>query len=174
MGIEYKAGLLCGMLAGVIVGLLFVVLMKHKKVIDCHFDERQERSRGKAFKYGFFTLAVLTCLYGALDTIIGVPCDTLAGTFLCFAAAMTVFAAVCIREDAYLSLFEKPKKVMALFAGLSAFNLAVCAGYFLDGTMVEEGVLTFRVCNLAVGVMLLVIMGIYAVHLRRQRGEEAE
>ena len=63
---------------------------------------------------------------------------------------------------------------MALFAGLAAFNLAVCAGYFLDGTMVEEGVLTFRVCNLAVGVMLLVIMGIYAVHLRRQRGEEAE
>ena len=174
MNMEYRMGLLCGMLAGVIVGLLFIVLMKHRKVIDCHFDERQERARGKAFKYGFFTLAVLVCLYGVLDIIIGVPCDTLAGTFLCFAAAMTVFAAVCIREDAYLSLYEKPKKVMALFAGLAAFNLAVGAGYFLDGTMVEEGVLTFRVCNLAVGVMLLVIMGIYAVHLRRQRGEEAE
>ena len=174
MSMEYKLGLLCGAVAGVLVGLLFVVLMKSRKVIDCHFDERQERARGQAFKYAFFTLAALLLTYGFLDTILVLPMDTLTGVFLCFCLAMVVFAAVCIRKEAYLSLYEKPGKVMALFGGLAAFNIGIGAVYLLDGSMVREGVLTFRAVNPMVGVMLLLIMAFYAVHLTGRREEEAE
>ena len=174
MSVQYKMGLLLGVLAGVLVGLLFVALMKHKKVIDFHFDERQERARGQAFKYAFFTLAAVSLCYGALDTILGLPCDTLAGMFLCFCAAMLVFAVVCIRKEAYLSLYEKPGRVMALFGGLAAFNIGIGAVYLMQGSMVEDGILTFRACNPAVGVMLLIIMGIYALHLGSRGEEEAE
>ena len=174
MSMEYKMGIFCGALTGVLVGLLFVALMKHKKVIDCHFDERQELARGQAFKYSFFVLMAAVLCYGALDTIFGLPCDTLAGGFICFAAAMTVFAAVCIRKEAYLSLHEKPGKVMALFAGIAAFNISIGAVYLINGSMVENGVLTFRSTNLICGVMLLIIMGIYAVHLMGRKEETEE
>ena len=163
MSMEYKMGIFCGALTGVLVGLLFVALMKHKKVIDCHFDERQELARGQAFKYSFFVLVAAVLCYGALDTIFGLPCDTL-----------TVFAAVCIRKEAYLSLHEKPGKVMALFAGIAAFNISIGAVYLINGSMVENGVLTFRSTNLICGVMLLIIMGIYAVHLMGRKEETEE
>ena len=174
MSMEYKMGLLLGVAAGVLVGCLFVALMKHKKVIDCHFDERQERARGQAFTYAFFTLAAVSLCYGAVDTIMGVPCDTLTALFLCFGIAMVVFAWVCIKKEAYLSLYEKPAKVMALFAGIAAFNLAIGSVYLLEGSMVENGVLTFRACNPIVGVMMLIIMGIYGLHLSGGKEEDTE
>ena len=174
MSLQYKLGLVLGMLVGAGVGILFVWLMKHKKVIDCHFDERQEQARGQAFKYAFFVLAVAFFCYGALDTIIGIPCDTLVGAFICFSLAMLIFAVICIRKEAYLSLYEKPKKVMLLFAGIALFNLAVSAVYLTEGSIVQNGILTFRACNLLVGLMLLIIMAIYALHLCTRRGEEAE
>ena len=171
MSMEYKLGLLCGAGAGVLVGLLFVVLMKSRKVIDCHFDERQERARGQAFKYAFFTLAVLLLTYGFLDTILVLPMDTLAGVFLCFCLAMVVFAAVCIRKEAYLSLYEKPGKVMTLFGLLAALNIGIGAMYCLQGDMVQNGLLSFRAVNPMTGVTLLIIMAVYALHLTG-RGEE--
>ena len=174
MSMEYKLGLLCGAVAGVLVGLLFVVLMKSRKVIDCHFDERQERARGQAFKYAFFTLAALLLTYGFLDTILVLPMDTLTGVFLCFCLAMVVFAAICIRKEAYLSLYEKPGKVMTLFVLLAVLNLGIGAMYLMGGDMVEDGILTFRAVNPMVGVTLLLIMAFYAVHLTGRGEEEAE
>lgn len=174
MSMEYKIGLLFGVLAGVLVSLLFVALMKRKKVIDCHFDERQELARGQAFQYAFFVLASAVLCYGVLDAVFTLPCDTLTGGFICFAVAMTVFAAVCIRKEAYLSLYEKPGKVMALFAAIAAFNIGIGAVHLMNGSMVEDGILNFRATNLICGVMLLVITGIYAAHLVRGKEEEAE
>ena len=174
MRVQYRWGLLCGVVAGVLVSLLFVALMKHKKVIDCHFDERQELARGQAFKYAFFTLAALLLTYGTVDTIFDLPMDTLAGVFLCFCLSMAVFAVICIRKEAYLSLYEKPGKVMALFGGLAALNLGVGAMHLMDGSMVEGGVLTFRAVNPMVGVTFLGIMAVYALHLKGRGEEEAE
>ena len=174
MSMEYKIGLLFGVLAGVLVSLLFVALMKRKKVIDCHFDERQELARGQAFKYAFFVLAALGAVYGALDTIWALPMDTLTGIFACFCLAMVVFAVACIRKEAYLSLYEKPGKVMALFGGIAALNLGIGAMYLMQGSMVEGGVLTFRAVNPLLGVTLLVIMTVYALHLSGREEEEAE
>ena len=174
MRVQYRWGLLCGVVAGVLVSLLFVALMKHKKVIDCHFDERQELARGQAFKYAFFTLAALLLTYGTVDTIFDLPVDTLAGVFLCFCLSMAVFAVICIRKEAYLSLYEKPGKVMALFGFLAALNIGVGAVYCLQGDMVRQGILTFRVVHPMMGVLLLVIMAVYALHLTGRGEEEAE
>ena len=174
MSMEYKIGLLFGVAAGALVGCLFVALMKHRKVIDFHYDERQERARGQAFMYAFFTLTVTALCYGAVDSIVGLPCDTLAALFFCFGVSMVVFAAVCIRKEAYLSLYEKPGKVMMLFGGIAAFNLAIGAVYMMHGSMVENGILTFRACNPTVGVMMLIIMAIYALHLSGRKDDEEE
>ena len=60
---HYHRGILLGISVGLLAGLLLVALLFKKKILDCHFDERQELARGKAFQYGFFSLLISTYAY---------------------------------------------------------------------------------------------------------------
>ena len=171
----YHMGVAVGLTAGIIAGLVFVALLFRKKILDMHFDERQERARGKAFQYGFFTLMISVYVYGVSDLIFGPWCEVLAGATLCVAAGLCVFAITCILKDAYLSLREKPRTIMTMFALLSLINLGFGVMYGVSGGLVENGLLTFRAVNPIVGTATLVILIVYIVnYLLRSREEEAE
>ena len=172
---HYHMGMALGLSAGILAGVLFVALLFKKKILDMHFDERQERARGKAFQYGFFTLLGAAYAYGVSDMLLGRWCDVVAGITLCAALALCVFAITCILKDAYLSLREKPRTVMMMFALLSVINLGIGGVHALSGELVEGGVLTFRAVNPIVGLATLVILIVYIVdYLLRSRDEEAE
>ena len=172
---HYHAGAALGISAGILAGLFVIVLLFKKKVLDMHFDERQERARGKAFQYGFFTLLIAVYAYGVSDVVFGKWCDVLTGVTLCVAAGLCVFAVTCILKDAYLSLREKPRTVMTMFALLSIINLGFGAMHHASPGLVENGVLTFRAVNPIIGFATLVILIVYIVnHLLRSREEEAE
>ena len=172
---NYHTGLALGVAAGILAGLLIVALLFKKKVLDMHFDERQERARGKAFQYGFFTLLVTTYAYGVSDMVLGRWCDVLTGVTICLAVSLCVFAVTCILKDAYLSLREKPRTVMTFFALLSIVNLGLGVMYHISPGLTENGVLTFRAVNPIIGAAVLVILIVYIVnYLLRPRDEEAE
>lgn len=172
---DYHAGVALGISVGILAGLFAVALLFKKKVLDMHFDERQERARGKAFQYGFFTFIITTYAYGLSDVILGTWCDVLAGVTLCLAVSLCVFAVTCILKDAYLSLREKPRTVMTMFALLSLINLGFGGMHAVSPGLVENGVLTFRAVNPIIGFATLVILIVYIVnHLLRSREEEAE
>ena len=171
----YHAGVFFGLIASLLAGIAFIMSLFKKKVLDMHFDERQERARGKAFQYGFFTLLIAAYAYGVSDVLLGRWCDVLTGVTLCIALALCVFAVTCILKDAYLSLREKPRTVMTMFALLSTINLGFGGMYALSGDLVEDGVLTFRAVNPIIGAAVLVILIVYIVnYLLRPRDEEAE
>lgn len=172
---HYHTGIALGIFAGILAGLLLVALLFKKKVLDMHFDERQERARGKAFQYGFFTLLISSYVYGLSDVIFGKWCDVLTGVTICLTIGLCVFAITCILKDAYLSLREKPRTVMTMFALISAINLGFGGMYAVSGDLLENGVLTFRAVNPILGLATLVILIVYIVnHLLRFREEEAE
>ncbi len=169
---EYQIGVIAGLMLGLSAGLGLVAFLFHKKVLDMHFDERQELARGKAYQYGFLTLLVCLFIYGVSDLALGRWCDALAGVTVCAAAGLGVFAVACILKDAYLSLREKPRQVMAMFALIAIANLSLGAAYYASGSLVEDGVLTFRAVNPILGIEILVILAVYvAHHLLRGRGE---
>ena len=171
----HHAGVFVGLAAGLLAGLAFIKFLFKKKVLDMHFDERQERARGKAFQYGFFTLLVTTYAYGLSDMVLGRWCDVLAGVTICLAVSLCVFAVTCILKDAYLSLREKPRTVMTFFALLSIINLGLGVMYHISPGLTENGVLTFRAVNPIIGAAVLVILIVYIVnYLLRPRDEEAE
>ena len=173
MSTEERMGIVVGLTVGLVIGLLFVALLFRKKVLDCTFDERQERARGVAFKYGFFTLMISIYAYGASELAVGRWCDAMTGSCLCVAAGLLVFAVTCILKDAYLSLRERPRRIMTLFVLLTVFNLGVGTEQAVKGKLVEDGVLTFRVTNLVAGALTLVILLIYILNfLLGNRGEE--
>nr|WP_326126737.1 hypothetical protein [uncultured Oscillibacter sp.] len=170
-----EEGMAVGLAAGLTVGLLVVMLLFKKHILDFTFDERQERARGVAFKYGFFALMFAIILYGMLDMVLGRWCDAMAGATLCLCVGITVFAITCILKDAYLSLKESPRYVMTLFAVLSVVNIVLGSIHILDGDMVENGILTFRCTNLVVGLMTTVVLAVYIVNfLLSRRGQEEE
>ena len=173
MGSEERIGIAVAMTVGLAAGLLVVALLFRKKVLDCTFDERQERARGVAFKYGFFTLMISIYAYGASELAVGRWCDAMTGSCLCVAAGLLVFAVTCILKDAYLSLRERPRRIMTLFVLLTVFNLGVGTEQAVKGMLVEDGVLTFRVTNMVAGALTLVILLIYILNfLLGNRGEE--
>lgn len=172
---NYHAGLALGILVGVIAASGLLAFLFKKKVLDCHFDERQERARGKAFQYGFFTLLVASYVYAVSDEVFGRWCEVLTGVTLCIAVSMCVFSVTCILKDAYLSLREKPRQVITMFALLSALNLGVGVMQGLHGDLMEDGVLTIRAVNPIIGFATLVILIVYIVkYFLRNREEEAE
>ena len=167
-------GMALGLMTGIAVGIVVVVLLFKKKVFDCTFDERQERARGVAFKYGFFTLMAALLAYGTSELTLGRWCDAMAGGCLCLALGISVFAVTCILKDAYLSLREKPRQVMTLSVLIAAGNLCIGLVQLRSGHMMEDGVLTFRSTNLIVGAMMLAILAVYLVnYLLRDRDGEA-
>lgn len=170
----YHTGLFLGLLTGMLAGVIVVAILFRKKVLDMHFDERQELARGKAFQYGFCTLTVCLYAYGVTELIAGHWCDVLAGVTICMALSMGVFAVTCICRDAYLSLREKPKQVITMFALLSVINLGFGAMYILDGALVENGVLTFRAVNPIAGLLTLFILIVYVVRTRLHGNGEGE
>ncbi|MCX4371114.1 MAG: hypothetical protein OSJ58_04690 [Dysosmobacter sp.] len=172
---NYHFGMLIGLTLGMAAGFAVVALLVKKKVLDMHFDERQELARGKAFQYGFFTLLIAAYVYGLSDVLLGRWCDVLTGVTLCIALAICVFAITCILKDAYLSLREKPRTIMTFFALLSIINLGFGVMYHISPGLTENGVLTFRAVNPIIGFATLIILVVYVVnYLLSPRDEEAE
>ena len=170
MQMEYAVGVL----VGGVLGLGIVALLFKLKVIDLTFDERQERARGQAYKYGFWTLLGCALLYGFSEVALGRRCDAITGVMLCVAAAMTVFASVCITKDAYLSLKEKPRAVMTLLTVVGVLNLFIGVMNWISGRVVEDGVLTFAAVNGVCGLMALAILAVYLVNALVAKGERGE
>ena len=170
----YNLGMLVGVLAGALVGVGIIALLFKLKVMDLTFDERQERARGQAYKYGFWTLVVCLLLYGFSDMVLGRWCDVITGVMLCVAVAMVVFASVCIVKDAYLSLKEKPRQVMTLLTVISILNLGIGFMNWKHGQVVKDGVLSYSAVNGICGVMILTILVVYVVNYllaKREAGE---
>ena len=170
----YNLGMLVGVLTGALVGVGIIALLFKLKVMDLTFDERQERARGQAYKYGFWTLVVCLLLYGFSDMVLGRWCDVITGVMLCLSGALVVFASVCIVKDAYLSLKEKPRKIMTLLAVVSVLNLAIGAMNWKNGRVVESGVLTYGAVNGICGVITLTILVVYVVNYLLAKREGAE
>ncbi len=171
---EHSVGYILGLLVGVLVSVGLIALLFKMKVMDMTFDERQERARGVAYKYGFFTLLGCLVVYGLSDQVLGRWCDTLTGVMLCICVALTVFASVCITKDAYLSLKEKPRSVMTLFAVIALVNLLIGGVHLANGELVENGVLTGQAVNLIGGVTFLIIMVVCLVNYLMGKKEDAE
>lgn len=163
---SYHWGFLAGVVVGVII-LLIVCVVKKKKLGTCEFDERQQFARGKAYKYGFFTLLIYLFLYGVLHDITEYYFGkNLVGISLGICIGVTVFAVVSIWNNAYFSMQENPKRFVLLFALIGILNLGIGISHILH----PDELVDYGYINLFIGVMTLVILA--ALGLRAQRNKQ--
>ena len=113
------------------------------------YDERQELERGRGFKYAFFTVLFYfwIMLYMdaadlplAADTSLLYCCGILLG--------ILVYMVYCIWHESYFALNQNMRSIMIAFGliGLSNFLIGLCN--LFNGTLMENGRLTFRIMNL--------------------------
>lgn len=169
MSIAFFTGFVVGLFLVFLVGYLW---KKAGKNDLCKYDERQELQRGRAFKYGFFTLLVYELLTGALYCDEWPKwCDAL--TFQCIGIgiALLVFVSYCIWKDAYMSLTEQPKKVGTLLAGAILLNLAAGGMNVAIKGFYENGRLNIAAVNLILGVVLIITAVEFLLKIRLDKKE---
>ena len=162
MSTAMLAGVICGVLVGLVLVVIILKWVRGDGSKKCKFDERQELVRGTSFKYGFFALIIYNGAYilasMALEKL---PFDTATGMFFGICIGVMVFAAYGIWHDGYLALNEKPARVMIAFTLIGIVNLALGIRSFVAGDAFVDGQLTFRGINLFCGLLVVFIGVVY-------------
>lgn len=141
------------------VAMVVYLLRKAGKSGPCKYDERQELQRGRAFKYGFFTLLIYDLLMGAVYSG-GWPgwCDMFVFQCIGVGIALMVFISCCIWKDAYISLTEQPKKVCVLLVAAVLVNVAGGVMNAVNRQVFTENALNFGAVNFIFAAVLLVVL----------------
>ena len=154
----YLFGLAAGVLCGLIFILLFLKLTRTDGNVACQYDERQKSARGKGYQYGFFALVVWNIVYAGLTAVSAkLPIEPSAALLIGVFFAVAVMIACWIWNDAYFSLNERRPRVLVLFAVLTVINLLFGVKSVLDGRAVAEGMVTINSMNLVCAFLFLFI-----------------
>lgn len=160
---EYVIGMLCGFIFVILLVIIIAILRKGNKE-KCHFDERQQSARGRAYQIGFFTMMIYFGIYGLVDMLGVVWCETSIGLFIGILIGVAVFALTAIRNDAYLAINENIKTFSALGIIVVVVETVVTVLDFLDGSIIDNGKLTTNSIGMFVGLLWLVILAALSVH----------
>lgn len=152
--IAYVLGIVAGIAMVVVMGIISKVVFK-KSLFSCKFDERQELVRGRAFRYGFFTMIAYFLVFGVTVEIMGR--NIISVGIVCILGAaigIMVFVVYAIWHDAYYALKENPTRFSMLFAAFMILNLIAGIRRFTDHEAGESKVSM----NLIFAVVFFVIL----------------
>ena len=148
---------------------------KIKQAIDNNdFDERQELIRGKAYKYGFFTMMIMTLfVMAAIEFNISLPVTASLAMFIALLISIDVYAVYSIINDAYFGVGTNKMRYCIFFIIIMAVNLF--AGISNLNSMAGTGrnmVLGFSDgANLCVALAFLPILVIMIVKILEEKKE---
>ena len=156
--------------------LIFVLTKKPpKKEKKCRFDERQIAAQGTAYQAAFWTMLCYSIVYAIVSGAMGIVwCDEFLGIFLGVIVGVTVFFLVCIFRDAYFSPEQSKTSAIVLLNLLCACQGILGINHLLDGTVIENGILTADSTQLFIFLMGLVADAALIVKHRMEKREEEE
>lgn len=157
----YIAGVVVGVLFGLVFVLLIIAFAKTNNGEKARFDERQEVVRGRGFKYGFFTTLVAGGAMIILDLLdVSLFAELSVAMMVSLLCGIAVFASYCIWNDGYFALNERRRSLMTVFGIVGAMNIAIGVMNALSDELMVGGTLTVQCVNLACGVMFIVIFAV--------------
>ena len=154
-----QIGLIIGMLLGARLLVIFVaIITKGSRIESAKYDERQELEQGRGYRLAFYTMLVYTGLVYCFQMMEMIPAHIAmflygGGIFL----GTAVYCIYCIWHDCYFALNQKTGTVLIVFALIAAFNLVFGIWSIIDGSIMENGQISFRGLNLLCGALFLVV-----------------
>lgn len=146
-------------ITAMLIILLFALILTGDSM-KRNYDERQELLRGRGFKYAFFTMIIMNCVFYTLEAgEVFLPINGSIVAVLSTLVGVGVYAVYCIWNDAYFALNVRARGLIIFFIFGGILNLILGIRSFMDETAVIGNELTFRSVNLFCGIEMLVICG---------------
>ena len=132
-----NTGFIIGFSASIITAaVVYFIIMKvtgSKGLKGTTFDERQEQARGKAYKYGFYTMLIgILALMIIEELEISMPLSTGLLLFIIAMTGVVVYAVYSIMHDAYFGLNTKWRTYLIVLILVVACNVAGGAYNLID------------------------------------------
>ena len=90
-------GFIAGLMIGLVLVAIFSKIANTDKKVKSEYDERQQRIRGKAYKYSFYTMIMYHAFMIALAFMdISIPVEPYVSEFLGIFLGCTVLGVYCI------------------------------------------------------------------------------
>lgn len=164
MNIYKSAGMVTGIILGIIICIIAFKFLNKDKKVKTQYDERQLLVRGKAYQIGFYTMSVYFALLFLLEmSEITVPIAQSILYFTGFIAGGAALCIYCIWNGAYFGLNNKAKSWM-IFLGVFAIINGIYAWVaFSEGRMIVNGVLEYPFVNILCDVLLIIAIVTYLI-----------
>ena len=168
-----------GLVVGLLFGFFLAEFLMFGKDGEKKFDERQILEQGKAFKIGFFVMlitveALIILNFSGIATVMDYPVFYQIAIFL----GLLSYVIYCIWHESYFAVNEKSTRVIILFAIIALINLVIGIINIINGQLIVDGRITFRILNLFCAILFIVIFATMLlkriVNARESSDEEEE
>ena len=165
----YYLGIIFGVLFA--LGAFIIVCFIHKKrhPNTGKYDERQTLGRGRAFQAGFFTLLIAGAICNIWDYVSPLPGGSFLWNIGVLLLGVTVFAVTAIHFDAYVGMYDNPRRFLLMGIGFIVFMAGSGLINFHNGR--PEGRI-IAITNFGVGIVWLIIVAALLLHRRNAQKEE--
>ena len=169
-------GVAVGILIGPVITVLLVRFANKNKKYKTEYDERQLRVRGDAYRYAFYTMAVIEVILFILKLAeVSLPVHDSVLHIASVLIGCIVLCVYSIWKDAYWGINNNRKRYGVVMVVCGLLNLIPVVGAFAEGSMVQDGMITGPVINLMVCIMLLLIgFELLLKHILEKRAEQPE
>ena len=176
MNIFTSAGMAVGIMIGLIICVIFYKFANNDRKILTEYDERQEKIRGKGYKYAFYSLlayeVIMACLVSGGYPV--EPFDNYIMHILGVFISLLVLCVYTIWKGAYWGLNNNKKKYTVLIIIGFVCNLIPVIVMLVSGGIKKDGISSFPVTNLIVVIWMVIIGIVYMIRrsIDGRNGEE--
>ncbi|MCR5507120.1 MAG: hypothetical protein K6F34_00385 [Lachnospiraceae bacterium] len=169
-------GFAIGLTVGIILVIILFKVANTNRKVKTEYDERQQKIRGKAYKYAFYTMVCYQLLLVGLSIAeITVPFESFVVEFFGIFLGATVLGAYCIWNDVYWGLNNDHKRYYIIFSVCLLLNLLPVLMPALRGEFARSGMSGAPMLNVIVIIMMMILIAELCIkHLvdRNKKDEE--
>lgn len=154
--------MMLGFFAGFIAVIIVLIIIRKKNPSSvAQYDERQKAIQGVGYKYGFFSMIILSLfasiLYDTLKTK-GLWADMFTLEIGAMMVSVLIFAGYSIFNDAYIGFNQKSTKIIITFGVIFVINLVIAyLNIFFDDSSIKESLNT-AIVNLMCAVLMIIVI----------------
>lgn len=161
-----------GLLFGLELGFLMLLLTRKKGKIRAEYDERQELSRGRGYKWGFLTFGIFSLVMGSLSLWdIEVPVEQPIIWFGSLMLAITVTYVYFVWHDCLIGLQEEDRTVTIMLWVVLIPNLSAAVCNTVTGRVIRDGKLSIDSINY---LFVFYALAILIARLARKAADKRE
>ena len=158
-----------GIFFGILFGAVAFMAAKLRHPNTCKYDERQVVGRGKAFQAGFFTLLIAGVICNLWDFISPLPGGSFLWNIFVLLLGVTVFAVTAIHFDAYMGMYDNPRRFFTMGACfIIGMPLMGMGNLHSDRDMTR----TLGILDFAVAAVWVIIVAALLLHRRNAQKED--